>query len=125
MFSEGDNSVKELVCLAVFIILSTLFAIAMVIAGFLCQYQKACKVKTSTYECGIKPTTDARIQFDVKYFNYAILFLIFDIETIFLYPLALFINALGLFAIIEGFIFVFLLLFGLYFAINKKILRWI
>lgn len=115
---------KELVCLAVFILLSALFAIAMVIAGFVCQYKKKTPVKNSIYECGIKPINDARIQFDIRYFNYAVLFLIFDIETIFLYPFAIFVNELGLFAIIEAFIFVALLLFGLYFAIDKKILRW-
>ena len=75
---------KELVCLAVFIILSALFAIAMIAAGFVCQYGKKCPIKQTTYECGVTPLADARIQFDVKYFNYAILFLIFDIETIFL-----------------------------------------
>lgn len=116
---------KELVCLAIFLILSALFAILMVIAGFICQYKKTSALKNTTYECGLKPINDAKIQFDIKYFNYAILFLIFDIETIFLYPFAVFVNALGVFAIIEAFIFIALLLFGLIFAINKKILRWI
>ena len=116
---------KELVCLAIFIILSALFAAAMVIAGFVCQYKKRSAAKNSTYECGLQPIEDARIRFDIKYFNYAIMFLIFDIETIFLYPFAVFVNALGLFAIIEAFIFVGLLLLGLFFAINKKMLRWI
>jgi len=116
---------KELVCLAIFIILSALFAIAMIAAGFICEYKKKSQVKSSTYECGIKPIGDARIRFDVKYFNYAVMFLIFDIETIFLYPFAVFVNALGLFAIIEAFVFVGILLLGLYFAINKKMLRWI
>ena len=68
---------------------------------------------------------DARIEFDIKYFNYAILFLIFDIETIFLYQFAVSINALGLFAIVEAFVFIALLLGGLFFAINKKMLRWL
>jgi len=116
---------KELVCLAIFIILSALFAVAMVIAGFVCQYKKESAAKNSSYECGMQPIDDARVRFDVKYFNYAIMFLIFDIETIFLYPFAVFVNALGLFAIIEAFIFVGLLLIGLLFAINKKMLRWI
>lgn len=116
---------KEFVCLAVFIILSAIFAIAMVVAGFICQYKNKCSVKETTYECGVISTGDARIRFDVKYFNYAVLFLIFDIETIFLYPFAVFVNRLGLFAIIEAFIFVALLLFGLIFAINKKMLRWV
>ena len=115
---------KELVCLAVFIILSTLFGVAMVIAGFLCQYKKKDSVKNSTYECGIKPIGDAKIRFDIKYFNYAVMFLVFDIETIFLYPFAVFVNGLGLFAIIEAFIFITILVLGLFLAINKKMLRW-
>ena len=116
---------KELVCLSVFVILSALFAASMIVAGFICQYKKKNPVKETAYECGIQPISDARIQFDIRYFNYAIMFLIFDIETIFLYPFAVFENALGLFAIIEAFIFVFLLLFGLIFGIKKKVLRWL
>ena len=116
---------KELVCLAIFVVLSALLAIAMVIAGFVCQYKRETPVKSSTYECGLIPIGDARIKFDIKYFNYAILFLIFDIETIFLYPFAVSINSLGLFAIIEAFIFVAILLFGLFFAIKKNLLRWV
>ncbi len=116
---------KEFVCLAVFIILSAMFAVAMVVVGFICQYKSRCNIKESTYECGVNPIEDARIQFDVKYFNYAVMFLIFDIETIFLYPFAVFVNWLGWFAIIEAFIFAALLLFGLVFAINKKMLRWV
>ena len=116
---------KDLVCLGIFVILSTLFAIAMIVAGFVCQYKKETPNKNSTYECGIVPFGNAKIKFDIKYINYAILFLIFDIETIFLYPFAVSLNSLGLFAVIEAFIFVAILLLGLYLAINKKMLRWI
>ena len=116
---------KELVCLSVFIILSALFAIAMIVAGFVCEYRKKNPVKESTYECGITPISHAMIPFDIKYFNYAIMFLVFDVETIFLYPFAVFANNLGLFAIIEAFVFIAMLLVGLVFAINKKMLRWI
>ena len=116
---------KELVCLAIFFVLSTLFAIAMIFAGFICQYKKDSPQKNTTYECGIQPESDARAKFDIKYFNYAILFLIFDIETIFLYPFALSLNSLGLFAALEAFVFVIILLIGLFFAIKKKMLRWV
>ena len=116
---------KELICLAIFVVLSTLLAIAMLVAGFVCQYKKDSNVKKSTYECGVLPFGDARIKFDVRYFNYAILFLIFDIETVFLYPFAVTINSLGLFAVLEAFLFVMILLFGLFFAIKKKMMRWI
>lgn len=116
---------KELICLAIFTCISALLAIVMIVAGFVCQYKKSSLVKESTYECGITPFGDAKIKFDVKYFNYAMLFLIFDIETVFLYPFAVSLNSLGLFAIIEAFIFVGILLLGLYYAISKKMLRWI
>ena len=116
---------KELVCLSVFIILSALFAIAMIVAGFVCEYRKKCSVKESVYECGIAPDSDAKIAFDIKYFNDAVMFLVFDIETIFLYPFAVFVNGLGIFAIIEAFIFIAILLIGLIFAIKKKMLRWV
>lgn len=109
----------------VFVTISILLALAMVVAGFLCQYKKDTPVKKSTYECGLQPIGDARIKFDIKYFNYAILFLIFDIETIFLYPFAVSFNQLGLFAIIEAFLFVAILLLGLFVAIKQNLLRWI
>jgi NADH-quinone oxidoreductase subunit A len=96
----------------------------MVLAGFLCQYKKKSLAKETTYECGVTPYSDARIKFDVKYFNYVILFLIFDIETIFLYPFAVSVNSLGLFAVVEAFIFVGILLLGLCFAIKRNLLRW-
>ncbi len=116
---------KELVCLCIFVILSLVFGVAMLILGFMCQYKKDTAIKASTYECGVKPFSDAKIRFDIKYFNYAIMFLVFDIETIFLYPFAVFVNALGLFAIIEAFIFISILLFGLIFAIKRNFLRWV
>ena len=116
---------KEFVCLVIFIGLSTILAITMVVAGFLCQYKKETSIKSSTYECGLIPFGDARNKFDIRYFNYAILFLIFDIEAILLYPFALSLNSLGIFAAIEAFIFVGILLLGLYYAINKKMLRWL
>ena len=112
---------KELICISIFIVISALLALAMIIAGFICQYKKNSDIKTGTYECGVEPFDDARSKFDIKYFNYAILFLIFDIETIFLYPFAVCLDSLGLFAIIEAFIFVGLLLIGLIFVIKKNV----
>ena len=116
---------REFTCLAIFIILSAIIAVALIVAGFLCQYKKESAAKNTVYECGIQPLTDSDIKFDVKYFNYAILFLVFDIETIFLYPFAANINRLGTYAIAEAFVFVFILLTGLYTVIRKNMLRWV
>lgn len=108
----------------IFIGISALFAVIMLLAGFICQYKQSSQIKISTYECGITPCGDAKIKFDIKYFNYAILFLIFDIETIFLYPFAVSVSSLGLFAVIEAFIFLSILLLGLFFVIKRNMLRW-
>ena len=116
---------REFTCLTIFVIVSAIFSLLMIAAGFLCQYRHENSVKNSTYECGVLPFGDARIKFDIRYFNYAILFLIFDIETIFLYPFAVSVNSLGMFAIIEAFIFLGILLFGLFFVIKRNLLRWL
>lgn len=115
---------KELVFLLVFIVLSTAFAFAALIASFICSPKAESDEKNSTYECGMLLFSDARIQFDMKFFNYAILFLIFDVETIFLFPFAVNFAQLQLFAIVEVAIFIALLFFALVFAIKKDILRW-
>jgi NADH-quinone oxidoreductase subunit A len=121
-YIEGD--LKELVFLLVFIVLSTAFAFAALIAGYICSPKAESDEKNSTYECGMKLFSDARIQFDMKFFNYAILFLIFDVETIFLFPFAINFCQLQLFALVEVAIFVALLIFALVFAIKKDVLRW-
>lgn len=115
---------KELVFLLVFIALSTVFALAALIVSFICSPKAGSDEKSTTYECGMKLFSDARIQFDVKFFNFAIMFLIFDVEAIFLFPFAVNYAQLKTFAIVEAFIFIALLLFALLYAIKKEILRW-
>lgn len=115
---------KELVFLLVFIGLSTAFALAAIIASLICAPCAESDEKNTTYECGMKLFSDARIQFDIRFFNYAIMFLIFDVETIFLFPFAVNFQHLQAFAIIEVFIFIILLLFALVYAIKKEVLKW-
>lgn len=115
---------KELTFLLVFLVLSGMFALAALIMSFICAPKAPSSEKSQTYECGMKLFSDARIQFDVKFFNYAIMFLIFDVETIFLFPFAINFVSLKLFALVEVLIFVILLLFALIYAIKKEVLRW-
>lgn len=114
---------KELVFLLVFVVLSTAFALCALIASFICSVHAPNDEKEKTYECGVNLFSDARVQFNVKFFNYAILFLIFDVETIFLFPFAVNFAQLEVFAIVEVFIFVALLLFALVYAIKTDFLR--
>ena len=115
---------KELIFLLVFIALSAAFALAALVASFICSPKAESEQKNSTYECGMKLFSDARIQYDVKFFNFAIMFLVFDVEAIFLFPFAVSFAQLQLFAIVEVFIFITLLLFALLYAFNKNVLRW-
>ena len=77
-----------------------------------------------TFECGIEVKGNARIPFSIKYFLVAILFVLFDVEVIFMYPWAVNFKSLGLTGIIEMFSFVALLLVGFYYIISKKALKW-
>jgi len=110
--------------LAAFIIFSFAFTAAMLIMSFLVQPKAPGKLKENTYECGMKPFGDSRIQFDIKYYLYALLFLIFDIEAVFLFPWAVVYNKLGLFALVEALIFIAILVLGLVYAWKKDALKW-
>lgn len=80
--------------------------------------------KHSTYECGITATTDAREKFSVRYYLVAVLFLIFDVETVFLLPWALQLKELWIFGLVEMGFFLFLLLIGYAYIWSKGALNW-
>jgi NADH:ubiquinone oxidoreductase subunit 3 (subunit A) len=80
--------------------------------------------KNATYECGLESKGDAWIQFKSEYYLYAIIFLIFEVETIFLLPFAVAFTGLSAMAFIEMMIFVFMLVAGLVWAWQKGVLTW-
>jgi NADH-quinone oxidoreductase subunit A len=82
------------------------------------------KSKYSTYECGITPVTAAREKFNVRYYLIAVMFLVFDVESVFLFPWALQMKQLALFGLVEMGIFLFLLLFGYGYIWSKGALTW-
>jgi len=82
------------------------------------------KEKLSTYECGNEPFEDARGRFSVKFYLVAILFIIFDIEVVFLYPWAVIYKKLALFGLIEMGVFLLILLAGYFYIIKKGALDW-
>lgn len=82
------------------------------------------QVKYSVYECGVDPFTSATVRVSVKFYLIALLFLLFDLETAFLYPWAVLFRKLGLFGFIEMVVFVGILLVGLVYAWKKGALEW-
>jgi NADH-quinone oxidoreductase subunit A len=88
------------------------------------QPRHATAQKLSTCECGVEPVGRAWVQFKASYFLYALVFVVFDVETVFLYPWAVQFRSLGLFAVIEMMIFIGILLIGLAYAWKKGALEW-
>jgi len=80
--------------------------------------------RRSTYESGIEPVGGAWIQFNIRYYMFALVFVIFDVETVFLYPWAVAFSKLGLLAFIEALIFIAILVVGLVYAWRKGALEW-
>ena len=81
-------------------------------------------VKNSSYECGVDPVGDARERFSVKFYLVAVLFILFDIEAVFLYPWAVAFRQLGLYGLIEMVLFILILLAGYLYLLKKRALEW-
>ena len=87
--------------------------------------QKPNQYKKDTYECGMETVGDTWVQFKVQYYIYALVFLIFDVEIIFLYPWAVAFDKMQWLGVIGGVVFIFLLGDGLLYAWRKGALKWI
>lgn len=99
--------------IGLFAIIAILFPIIALTLAFIVRPKKPNPVKSSTYECGLETVGETWVQFKVQYYIYALVFVVFDIETVFLYPWAVAYNTLGLFALVEMFIFLAILVSGL------------
>lgn len=107
-----------------FVVAMFLPAAAITIAGFLAP-KKPNPIKNSTYECGIETVGPAWIQFKAQYYVFTLVFLVFDVEMVLLFPWAVAYNQMKLFAIVEGVLFVLILLGGLLYAWKKRALEWV
>src|SRR3989304_6330294 len=111
--------------IGIFLVLAPVFpGLAIVISHFIAPH-KSNLLKTETYECGIETYGATWVQFKVQYYIFALVFLIFDVEIVFLYPWAVAFDQLPLFAVMEGVIFILILVVGLLYAWRKGILEWV
>jgi NADH-quinone oxidoreductase subunit A len=113
------------IVLAAFTVAAFLLLLAPFIGSKLLSPRKPNPIKNSIYECGVETVGETWVQFKVQYYIYALVFVIFDIETIFLYTWAAAYNQLGLFALIQMTIFLVILLDGLFWAWKKGALEWV
>jgi NADH-quinone oxidoreductase subunit A len=107
-----------------FVIVALTFGLWSLIISYLVQPKYPESEKLSTYECGSEPFSDARMPFPVRYYIFAMLFVIFDIEVIFLYPWAVVFTKIELIGLIEMLVFIGLFLVAYVYAWRKGALEW-
>jgi len=107
-----------------FVVIATGFAIFTLVVSRLVSAEKVNPVKLQPYECGIEPLTDARDRYSIRYYLIAMLFVIFEVETIFMFPWAVALDRLALFGLIEMLVFLFILIVGYFYAWRKGALEW-
>ncbi|OGW90049.1 MAG: NADH-quinone oxidoreductase subunit A [Omnitrophica bacterium RIFCSPLOWO2_01_FULL_50_24] len=119
-----DTYTYHYLFLGVFLLIAITFPLLPLILAYFIAPKKQNRIKNATYECGVETIGDTWVQFKAQYYVYALAFVIFDIEVIFIYPWAVAYRGLGLFALIEMLIFLAILGFGLVYAWKKNILEW-
>ncbi len=111
--------------IAIFVLLAPIFPAAPIIINRLLGPQKPNLIKQQTYECGVETVGDAWVQFKIQYYIYALVFVVFDVEAIFLFPIAAAYGQIGLFAVGATVLFIFLLADGLVYAWSRGALQWV
>ena len=115
---------QDYITVAVFAGFGALLVAVAVGASALLRPKNPTATKAQTYECGIDPVGGGWSQTHVRYYIFALLFLIFDVEAVFIFPWAVKLESLGAFALVEMVVFIAILLAGLIYAVRKGVLRW-
>lgn len=108
-----------------FLLMSIVLLGATLVLWWLLRPKKPNPLKLETYECGVQTVGDAWVQFRAQYYIFALIFVLFDVEAVFLFPWAVAYRQLGLYAVIEMALFLLLLLGGLLYAWRKGALEWV
>ena len=114
----------EWIYIGLFLIVGAFIPAAAIILSAILSPRKPNPIKESTYECGIETVGENWVQFKAQYYIFALVFLVFDVETVFLFPWAVSLNQLGMFAVLEGIVFIGILMAGLVYAWRKGMLEW-
>jgi len=115
--------------IGLFLVVAILFAVTTLLLPFSLRFfrivpHKPNPIKSSTYECGMETVGKSWVQFNFRYYFYALLFLALDVLVVFLYPWAVDLKQLGHFGFIGVFIFIFIVVVGYVYAWRKKVLEW-
>jgi len=124
-----DNYFVRYLPLLIHFLIAGALATGMVLHSWIIGYRRPTRAKLSPYECGMTPVGDARERFSVKFYLVAMLFILFDVEAVFLYPWAVILKDLkamgqGIFAISEMFVYIAIVLVGFFYIWKKGVLDW-
>lgn len=115
--------------IGIFLVAAVLFSISMILIPptlrrFGIVPRKPDPVKSSTYECGMETVGTSWVQFNFRYYIYALIFVVFDIQVVFLYPWAIAMGQLRLFGFVEMAVFFLIVIIGFVYAWRKRVLEW-
>ena len=110
--------------IALYAVVAFIFPFLGLLVAWILRPKKPNPIKNSTYECGMETVGDTWVQFKAQYYLFALIFVAFDVEAVFLLPWAVAYRRLGLYALVEMALFLFILLGGLLYAWRKKALEW-
>ena len=119
-----DNYFVRYLPLLVHLLVACGVAGGMIALSTLLGHRKPSKFKQQPYECGMTPTGDTRGRFSVKFYLVAMLFILFDVEAVFMYPWAVILRDLKMFGFWEMFVYVLIFLVGFFYVWKKGVLDW-
>ena len=115
---------QNYIFIGLFVVVALLFPFLAVGVAWIIRPKKPTPMKQSTYECGLETIGETWVRFKVQFYIYALVFVLFDVEAVFLFPWAVAYHQLPLFALLEMFIFIGILVAGLVYAWRKGALQW-
>ena len=121
---NGQNGLMDYLPIAMMAIVAMGFVLLVMVLTHWMGPKRKSKIKLESFECGIESQGNARMPFSIKYFLVAILFVLFDVEVIFMYPWAVNFKSLGMLGFLEMLMFISFLLVGFYYIIKKGALNW-
>ena len=119
-----SDFLKDYLSIIIFLVLALGLSTAFVLLNFMLAPRNPDPEKLSAYECGFEPFEDSRMEFDVRFYLVAILFIIFDLEIAFLFPWAISLGSIGLFGFISMMVFLSILTVGFIYEWKKGALDW-
>ncbi len=119
-----SDFLKDYLSIILFLIIALGLSVAFIVINFIFSPKKPDPEKLSAYECGFEPFNDSRMEFDVRFYLVAILFIIFDLEIAFLFPWAISLGSIGLLGFCSMMIFLFILTVGFIYEWKKGALDW-